>query len=366
MQTEQETALGAYAPLMLEHAPAGMALFDAHELRLLAANTRYQALLEPQWQHGHALGHPLIEFLPRAIYTEIAALFRGVVETGASSRMEAYAASARLGEARYWDWSLEPIAEQGQVRYVLLTIAEVTLQVQAQKSAEQAKTDLAQVQQELELEQQRHEHLETILLSVRSIAEPQAFAQALLCAIDTCFSPHLLALYSTRSEQETLSLLASHTPECLPQETPVLPAFLAGTSGGSLLEAMQQRTPLIRRTSQERETGQEGSSERDTLLALPEVACVVYLPLWRAQGARCEGVLVAGFATEEELDALVVPTLSACAPHLTEALAETWMHAALADERQRLRTVLDQLPEGVILVEAQSGKVSYANPAAAG
>jgi len=62
----------------------------------------------------------------------------------------------------------------------------------------------------------------------------------------------------------------------------------------------------------------------------------------------------------------VVPTLSACAPHLTEALAETWMHAALADERQRLRTVLDQLPEGVILVEAQSGKVSYANPAAAG
>jgi PAS domain S-box-containing protein len=366
MQTEQETALGAYAPLMLEHVPAGMALFDVHELRLLAANTRYQALLEPQWQHGHALGHPLIEFLPRAIYTEIAALFRGVVETGASSRMEAYAASARLGEARYWDWSLEPIAEQGQVRYVLLTIAEVTPQVQAQKSAEQARTDLAQAQQELELEQQRHGHLETILLSVRSIAEPQAFAQALLCAIDTCFSPHLLALYSKRSEQETLSLLASHTPEYLPQETPVLPAFLAGTSGGSLLQAMQQRTPLIRRTSQEREVGQEGSSERDTLLALPEVACVVYLPLWRAQGARCEGVLVAGFATEEELDALVVPTLAESAPHLAEALVEAWLQAALADERQRLRTVLDQLPEGVILVEAQSGKVSYANRAAAG
>ncbi|TMD63287.1 MAG: hypothetical protein E6I97_25925, partial [Chloroflexi bacterium] len=63
MQIEQETALGAYAPLMLEHVPAGIALFDAHELRLLAANSRYQDLLEPQWQHGHALGHRLIEFL---------------------------------------------------------------------------------------------------------------------------------------------------------------------------------------------------------------------------------------------------------------------------------------------------------------
>ena len=88
MQIEQETALGAYAPLMLEHVPAGIALFDAHELRLLAANSRYQDLLEPQWQHGHALGHRLIEFLPRAAYTEIAALFRKVLETGVSSRME--------------------------------------------------------------------------------------------------------------------------------------------------------------------------------------------------------------------------------------------------------------------------------------
>ena len=366
MQIEQETALGAYAPLMFEHVPSGIALFDAHELRLLAANSRYQDLLEPQWQHGHALGHRLIEFLPRAAYTEIAALFQKVLETGVPSRLEGYATPACLNGTGYWDFSLEPIAEQGQVRYVLLTATEIIMQLQAQKIAKQAKTALAQAQQELELEQQRHEHQETILLSVRSIVEPQAFAQALLRAIDTCFSPHLLALYSTRSEQEKLSLLAFHTPESWLQETPVLPAFLVGTSGGSLLQAMQQRTPLIRRTSQEQETGQKGSRERNTLLALPEITCVVYLPLWRAQGAKCEGVLVAGFATEEELDALVLPTLSACAPHLTAALAETWIHAALADERQRLRTVLDQLPEGVILVEAQSGKVSYANPAAAG
>src|SRR6266852_625051 len=275
MQIEQETALGAYAPLMLEHVPAGIALFDAHELRLLAANTRYQDLLEPQWQHGHALGHRLIEFLPRAAYTEIAALFRKVLETGVSSRLEGYATPACLNGTGCWDYSLEPIAEQGQVRYVLLTVTKIIMQRQAQRIAKQAKTALVQAQQELELEQQRHEHQETILLSVRSIVEPQAFAQALLRAIDTCFSPHLLALYSTRSEQEKLSLLAFHTPESWLQETPVLPAFLVGTSGGSLLQAMQQRTPLIRRTSQERETGQKGSRERDTLLALPEIASVV-------------------------------------------------------------------------------------------
>ena len=139
MQIEQETALGAYAPLMLEHVPAGIALFDAHELRLLAANSRYQDLLEPQWQHGHALGHRLIEFLPRAAYTEIAALFQKVLETGVSSRLEGYATPACVNGTRYWDYSLEPITEQGQVRYVLLTVTEIIMQLQAQKIAKQAK-----------------------------------------------------------------------------------------------------------------------------------------------------------------------------------------------------------------------------------
>src|SRR5207247_2342881 len=38
---------------------------------------------------------------------------------------------------------------------------------------------------------------------------------------------------------------------------------------------------------------------------------------------------------------------------------------AVEREQQRLRTVLDQLPEGVLLAEARTSKVSYANPAAA-
>src|SRR2546430_16574610 len=41
MHTEHDSTLRPYAHRMLEHMPIGMALFDACDLRLLAANTWY-------------------------------------------------------------------------------------------------------------------------------------------------------------------------------------------------------------------------------------------------------------------------------------------------------------------------------------
>ena len=83
IQAEQNTALRTYAHLMLEHVPVGMALFNARDLRLLAANTRYHSFLELTWQHGHAIGHPLTEVLPQTECSEITAIFRRVAEAWA-------------------------------------------------------------------------------------------------------------------------------------------------------------------------------------------------------------------------------------------------------------------------------------------
>src|SRR2546430_17630098 len=137
MQTEQEIALGAYAHLMLEHVSLGMALFEAREQCLLAANPCYQSFLEPQWQHGQAIGHTLTEFMPDAEHGKITELFRRVVETRVSNHIEEYASLTCTGGMRYWNWTLDPICEQGQVCYVLLTMTEVTSQVVARQIAEE-------------------------------------------------------------------------------------------------------------------------------------------------------------------------------------------------------------------------------------
>jgi hypothetical protein len=96
MQTERETALGAYAHLMLEHVSQGMALF--------------------------------------------------------------YASPTCTGGMSYWNWTLDPICEQGRVCYVLLTMTEVTSQVMARQVAQEMHGALMQTHQ------QRLQHIETILL----------------------------------------------------------------------------------------------------------------------------------------------------------------------------------------------------------
>ncbi|QBD79717.1 PAS domain-containing protein [Ktedonosporobacter rubrisoli] len=120
--------LSSYADLILDHLPLGIALFDAHDLRLLSANTAYQAFLEPAWQQGHALGYTLDKFLPQQATADAndffnIAVFRRVVASG-----QKYHARSNYSLARgntYWDWTLEPLSdEQGTIIHLLLTIRE--------------------------------------------------------------------------------------------------------------------------------------------------------------------------------------------------------------------------------------------------
>lgn len=160
MNTGDDTALKAYAHLMLEHLPMGIALFDAHKLRLLAANACYHSFCPPEWQQERAIGHSLVDLLPHAERTRITAIFHKVAQTGAAEQAETYMVASPTRGQTYWNWTLYPISEQGQVRYLLLTATDVTSQVAAHKLAEQEHTILTQAHQAVDIERQR---LHTIL-----------------------------------------------------------------------------------------------------------------------------------------------------------------------------------------------------------
>jgi PAS domain-containing protein len=127
----------------------------------------------------------------------------------------------------------------------------------------------------------------------------------------------------------------------------------------ALLLALQDPHTLLctRRLTDER------SQESDAFLqAIPEAGTVVYLPLWHQEA--CEGVLVLVFAQILSEDAPQIRIVDGSLPRLSEALASARLHALIDRQRQRFYTILDQLPEGVLLVEATAGTISYANPAA--
>jgi PAS domain S-box-containing protein len=358
MHKAQDVSLQIYTHLMVEHLPAGIALFDAQELCLLAANSSYHALHQPAWQQGRALGQPLTALLtavlPGTEAADIIEHFRAVVRTRTSFHAEAYQVIGPTRGVTYWNWTIEPIFEQDQVRYVLVTVTDVTASVTEHRQTKQAYTALTQVHRRLERERQRLAYEEAILASLQRGMQPKELAQSVLTALHTCFSPSLLAFYSIQIEQEACSLLAWLYAPGKYQEAPLFlslghPQF----DDLPLLLARDQQRPLVKRKSQ---------GEEDFILAHSNDACVVYLPLW---GTCCEGMLALTFAKEEEATDLLMRTLSECAPSISEALASAKLHAVVSEERQRLYAVLDQLPEGVLVVEARTSTISYANPAAA-
>jgi PAS domain S-box-containing protein len=364
MSTEYESILQSYAPLIVEHLPVGVALFDARNLHMVATNRRYPTLLNSKWQQGRAIGHHLTEVLPANVpVEEVSALvevFRRVAETGESYHYEEYAFPSTGHGMTYWDWKLDPIHENGRVSYLLLSATDVTSQVEARLRVEQDHAALAQAHSAVEMEKQRIKYCEIILANLRNMSEPKELASAVLSAIDSCFSPSLQALYVIQPGQDSLLLLASRIHDGIVQnETPIFAPFISPKNRFFPDQMMCRRDPVIR---QKHQAGKEKGT-KDALFDLPTLEQVVYFPLWREQ--QCEGILVVAFAGEDKANELLMKTLSSCAPRLAEALTYARLHTAIADEKQRLYAILDQLPEGILLVEVRTSKVSYANPAAA-
>ena len=128
-----------YAGIMLDHIPAGVALFDARNLRLLAANKLFYRFFQmhhvPSRDAETIIGHTLTQWLlspaPTGAATLIA-IFRGVAETGIPYQAEEYAAPVFNPGSMYWNWSLHPVRnEHGHIVQLIFHVSEVTARQQA-------------------------------------------------------------------------------------------------------------------------------------------------------------------------------------------------------------------------------------------
>src|SRR5437868_5445089 len=78
-----------FADIMLEHMSAGVAIFDARELRLLEANTIYFHLIDSLSKDIHiAPGISLLEFEQYEAGRQLLAICRRVIASGVPGRAE--------------------------------------------------------------------------------------------------------------------------------------------------------------------------------------------------------------------------------------------------------------------------------------
>src|SRR5712691_175175 len=155
MDSQTASKTRSYVDLMLEHMPVGVALFDAENLRLLAANALYHTFLnmylDPRWRDGRAIGFPITDWLPREEPIDTFPILRTVAETGNPYRTGEYAFHVPRHGLTYWNWTVDPVRDHnGHISQLLLTASNVTTQVLARQQAEQAQASLSQMNQRVE------------------------------------------------------------------------------------------------------------------------------------------------------------------------------------------------------------------------
>lgn len=196
-----------------------------------------------------------------------------------------------------------------------------------------------------------HSSLDTLQISTVAV---RLFSEVL----DT----RMLTLYQTDTTQSQplLHILTQVPlePRC-PQIVPLAPEHLP-----LLSKAVQNPTPYL--IADLRDPYDPAPVELVELVAPftdRKTRGLLCLPLWC--GEAFGGMLIAQFKIPICMTAHVLTILGSCGRHLATTLSHAHLHQTTLQERLRLREVLDQMPEGIIITEATSGIVQYANPVSA-
>jgi PAS domain S-box-containing protein len=198
--------------------------------------------------------------------------------------------------------------------------------------------------------------IEAVARAIQTTLEPAGYCQAALTTLEERLSPVALSLYHADAFAGPFTLLAQ-TP--VPDTAsvgrgPRLPAALLLSrplSDPLLIEDLQAPTPAPQEVAQAH------------TLAFPAARGCLCVPLWYAD--QCQGLLTALFPTPLVPNSLPEQILLGCQPYLAAALAHTRRFEQVQQERTQLRTVLDQIPQGVLIVESVTNRITSANQIAA-
>ncbi len=204
--------------------------------------------------------------------------------------------------------------------------------------------------------------LEVVTAVANSVHEPLNAEHIGITTIEALFAhfhPLEACLHTADSIQQALHLLCFHAlseSECTFESLQYVPY----NSSIFIAQAHLYHEALI--VEDMDAAFAAGLIAQDDLLAASEGHSAVCVPLWF--GDQFEGLLTIIFQESISAQDPEVRALERCGTHIASALAHARLHMAVENERTRLRVVLDQLPEGILITEAANGLISYANTSA--
>ncbi len=337
--------------------PVGVALFEARELRLLSANPIYHTFLDPAWRDGQALGRTVNEISSTLQGADIVTILRTVAETGLPFHVELYPASDNMRGQTYWNWSVEALRDtDGHICYLLLTISELTAYVRERQQIEAAQETQRQISSAIDEERQRLSVIESVARGMQVSHETRRQCQKVISTLATHFPVQEIFVHIAGVDHPLLYLLDRYpiissaadmgTRQVVPAEN-----FL------STRPEHLQREPFVVNDLQALPKG----TLRSRLDAFVRTGAQGYLciPLW--QEDHLQGTLTATFTVPLLSESFIIETFVHEGMQLGSKLSQAYYYKSTAQEHKRLQAILEQFPEGVLIIGGATGTITYAN-----
>ena len=135
---------------VVEHAPAGIAIYDGETYRVKWANPTYRERLDEPYRSTDIVGRRLQEILPGAEESGVVDVFRRVASTGVAYFDPEQALVGLTKGTTYWRWSLLPLISADRATHdLVILVVDVTDQVTARLQIEQLADQLTEERRSL-------------------------------------------------------------------------------------------------------------------------------------------------------------------------------------------------------------------------
>jgi PAS domain S-box-containing protein len=129
---------------VVEHAPAGIAIYDGETFRVKWANPTYKDRLNEPYRSMDIIGRRLQEILPGVENSGLVEIFRNVASTGVPHFEPEQELVGFTKGTTYWHWSLLPLASSDRATPdLMILVVDVTDQVAARRQIEELADQLA-------------------------------------------------------------------------------------------------------------------------------------------------------------------------------------------------------------------------------
>jgi|GEM_PF-1672363 Signal transduction histidine kinase len=129
---------------MLKENYVGVGLYSCPDYRLLKTNKVYLEYMQDAYQTGCGMvSQCLSEIIPDYAGSKMESMLLNISKTGQTVYLKEYQTVSESGEYKYWNKSINPISEDGTVKYIIFMTEDVTEEIMKRKLIEEKYEELS-------------------------------------------------------------------------------------------------------------------------------------------------------------------------------------------------------------------------------